>query len=143
MLLKEIIQAILRSYCIIVTGSLLCTGVFCSLFWRDTVFGLELVWQVLIAAALAAMMFLVYYSKKELSKRAALARTVIHFFLIEGVLIGCAYWFDWFHPGTLVEPLCFAGLVAVVYLLVHSIMFRQSQKESDAISKAIASYFEK
>lgn len=137
MSLREICTSIIRSYCLIVTGSLLCAGIVCSLFWKDAVLGVEIIWQILLSSAAASGLFFVYYSKKELSKKALMIRDIIHFILLLCLLLFCAYHFAWIHTHSLIQPFFFVGLVTAIYSVIRFVLFKREQRDARNLSRAL------
>lgn len=140
MSIKEILKTFLRAYPMIVTGSLLCTGAFCSIFWRNAELHVDLIWQILASSAAVASLFFVYYSKKELSRRAMQARHILHFVLLLALLFLCAYCFGWIASGSIGQPLLFGGLVTLVYVLIRYWLIKKQQREADEIGAALKSW---
>lgn len=140
MSLREIWNMILRSYCLIVTGSLFCTGIFCALFWKDAALNVNIIWQVLGSSAAVSLLFFLYYSKKELSARSLLIRDILFFFCLLAILLGCAYLFEWVIFENIIQPLCFAALVALTYASIKFFIYQMEKREAAAISSALQDY---
>lgn len=133
-------KKILLSFFMIATGSLVSATLFITCFVPDATFGVEILWQILAFPLLITPISFIFYSKKELSKKALFLRKLLHYIVINIVLIYCAYAFDWLEVGNLVHFMSFILLVLANYSFVCFICFANDQKEAVRLNKKIQEY---
>ena len=132
---KELKSGLLAGFFYIYTGSVFGTYVFCSVFYPDISFGLSYFrWMALFSLAGDATL-LVFYSKKVLTEKQFLVRTVIHFILLESVLMTFAGILK-LYEGPL-EAAAFFFTVFLVYLMVKLLAFQRGSREAAAINQRI------
>ncbi|MCB6476326.1 DUF3021 domain-containing protein [Emergencia timonensis] len=132
---KELKREMLLGFFYIYTGSIFGTYVFCSLFYPDLTFSLSYFpWMALFSLAGDATL-LVFCSKKVLTEKQFLFRTVIHFILLEIVLMTFAGLLQ-LYESTL-EAVAFFFIVLLVYFMVKLLSFKSGSKEAEVINQRI------
>lgn len=138
---KELKRDMLFGFFYIYTGSMFGTYVFCSVFYPDFTIGLSYFrWMILFSLAGDATQ-LVFYSKKVLTERQFLVRTVIHFILLETILMTFAGFLQFYESP--LEAVSFFVIVFLVYLMVKLLTFKRGSKEAEAINQRIQEINEK
>lgn len=138
--MTEQIKKIVFSFIFIATGTLLATTLFITLLLPEVTFGVELLWQILAFPLFTSPLILIFYSKKELSKKAIFIRQVLHYMLINIILIPSAYSFKWLETGNLIQLIIFIILVFMVYVGVCISSFVMDQKEATNLNQHIKAY---
>lgn len=132
---SELKKMMIHDFFYIYTGSIFGTYLFCTIFYPDIEFGLDyFVWMALFSLA-GDLTLLVFYSARVLTQKQFLVRSVIHFFLLEGVLMTFAGILRLYE--TPVEAAAFALVVSVVYAMVKLLTFKQQSREAEKINKRI------
>lgn len=72
--------------------------------------------QIMITGVLTALPSMLFYFKNEPTKRQYILRFVIHFFIIEAVVMCLGFAFNWY--DNIIEALCIAFVVVLVYAVV-------------------------
>lgn len=119
--LRELLRRIVNSYFVIYGCSMLGTLVFCLIFEPDSVFNVQYLEWMLLFSALGDLPALVFYSGKELTIKQWRIREVIHFVILETVLLTAANCMGMYH--TFSEGMVFAGIILLVYVLVRAVCF--------------------
>lgn len=84
-------KKVLMNYFIIVTGVTIVIAVLGMNFSPDMKLGYEAFLSPLIYGAIASLLTYIFYSKKELTFRQMLLRRILHFMLLEIILMGFGY----------------------------------------------------
>lgn len=138
---KELKREMLLGFFYIYAGSMFGTYVFCSVFYPDITFGLNYIrWMALFSLTGDATL-LVFYSKKVLTERQFLVRTVIHFILLEIVLMIFAGVLRLYESP--LQGVVFFFVILLVYLMVKLLSFKSGSKEAEAINRRIQEINEK
>ncbi len=119
--LRELLRRIVNSYFVIYGCSMLGTLVFCLIFEPDSVFNVQYLEWMLLFSALGDLPALVFYSGKELTEKQWRIREVIHFVILETVLLTAANCLGMYH--TFLQGIVFAGIILLVYVLVRAVCF--------------------
>ncbi|MGN0249497.1 MAG: DUF3021 family protein [Lachnospiraceae bacterium] len=118
---KKIIGKIILGYPIIYGGSMMATYLFCMIFDRNATFSLDYFGYMFLFALVGDLPSLVFCSKRELSKKEWNIRLLLHFILLETVLLVFAGILGMYH--TLTEGIFFFVLVMAVYVMVRGLTF--------------------
>ena len=134
---EELKKCLIQDYFVIVTGTLMGTLVYCLIFERSTTFSLFYLGWVLVFSLLADLPLCIFYSKKELTEHQWMIRFVLHFIVLEGLLLTLAYFANMYH--NLIGGAVFALIVAGVYVLVrfsgHQINVRIALKMNENLKR--------
>ncbi len=116
-------QQIMRAFCLISTCITIGLAAFLTVFSVETIPSAAL-WQVpLVSFIIALTGGLIYYSRRELSKKAYLVRNVLHFVLIGAMLFLSANLFNWFKYANFRVVIIFTVLVVLIYVIVSVIIY--------------------
>lgn len=139
--ISELKRALIHDFFYIYTGSIFGTFVFCSIFYPDIKFGLSyFAWMALFSFA-GDLTLLIFYSGKVLTERQFFIRTVIHFFVLETILMTFAGILGLYE--TLLEAVAFSFVIFGVYLIVKLMTFKSYSIEAEEINKRIRELNEK
>lgn len=138
--LKELLSLMKNAFFVITAGIVLAAGTFCSVFAGDARFGIEIFWQVLLLAVLTTLPFFIFYSKKELGKRAFIMRAVIHGAVLVAILLGCGFWWEWIEITNIAQLAFYIALIAVVYALVLLFARQRDKKTARALNSGLEKY---
>jgi hypothetical protein len=133
--LKQILKKMFYGYFIIYTGAMFGTYVFCMIFDRDVSFGVSYFAWMALFSLVGDLPSLVFCSTKELTKHQWIVRVIIHFILLEVILLIMARWLDLY--STLVEGILFAGIIFVIYWVVRGITFSGDLRQANEINEKI------
>ena len=141
--MKELIQKLVQTFCFVITGSLFATTLFITFLSPKISFGVEVLWQIIILSFFSSNLSIIFYSSKELSKKQLLRRKILHFFLLNIVLLGCAYYFHWFMISEIGKSIIFVILSFIVYVFVSISCFSSEKKQAATLNEKIKQYQKK
>lgn len=131
------VKKILMSFFVSVACICMAMALVGMTFESDTRFGYEAFLSPLIFGAIASLPSLVTYSKNELSFKAAAIRNVIHFILLEAVILSFLYF-----GGILTSvsmAISLGGSVFIINLTVNLVLWindkRTAMEFNDALKK--------
>ena len=113
-------------------------GVYCGIFFPGIDFGADMMWQILLVALLTSAGTLMY--KDELSKKSTKIRCVIHYLMVNVIVVVFGIWFHWFHTDDLAQVIGMLILIAVIFLTVSAISWKKVMKEADLMNKKLVEY---
>ncbi|MCH5202444.1 MAG: DUF3021 family protein [Oscillospiraceae bacterium] len=132
--MKELIKMVITHFFVITVAVLFFTTL------SNTIDGVEeypifFIWQVFITGIVSALPSIIFYSKKELTKRQWKLRYVIHFILIESIILTEGRIFNWY--SNFLSALVIVLIVVFVYIVVFTysyfIDFNDAQKVNSAL----------
>ncbi|MBP3352952.1 MAG: DUF3021 family protein [Lachnospiraceae bacterium] len=116
-------------------------AVYCGIFFPGIHFGIEMMWQILLVSLLTSAGTLMY--KDELSKKSTKIRCVIHYLMVNVIVVVCGIWFNWFHTDDLAQVIGMLILIAVIFLIVSVVSWKKVMKEADLMNQKLAEYQER
>lgn len=123
---EELKKSFIFDYFVIVTGIIIGTFLYCFIFEREATFSLFYFGWVLIFSFLGDLPLCIFYSRKELSEQQWLIRNILHFILLEVLLLVVAYFTKIY--TNLTGGIIFAVNVAGVYVLVRFIGHQKNKR---------------
>ena len=122
----------------VTTCTVIGVGVYCGIFFPGIRFGMEMMWEILLVALLTSAGTLMY--KDELSKKSTKIRCVIHYLMLNVIVVVCGIWFNWFHTDDLAQVIGMLILVAIIFLIVSVVSWKKVMKEADLMNQKLAEY---
>lgn len=139
--IRELIKNMVRDYFVILSCSFIATFVFCLVFDPDAVFALSYIPWMMVFALAGDLPSLILYSSKELTEKQWIIRMIVHFVVLEIILLVAAYFLELYK--NLGEAVFFAGIIAAVYVLVRFMGWRINLKIADQINEKLKRLREK
>ena len=100
-----------------------------------------ILWQILFVSALCSV-WTMFYSDRELSKKGMLIANLIHYILVNIVVLSCGLWFKWFCIDNLLQIICMLLLIAVIYLLVCITIRKRETQVANQMNERLRVYQE-
>lgn len=136
-------QQIMRAFFLICTCITIGLATFLTIFSVETIPSAAL-WQILLVSLLIASTGgLIYHSKRELSKKAYLARNAIHFLILGVILIVAANCFNWFKSAPLSAVVAFAVITILIYIFVSVIIYFVKKRQARRMNEKLTEFKEK
>jgi small-conductance mechanosensitive channel len=137
MSIKDLLQNMIRDFFIICTGILLALIAFCLIFSPQTMITATGLIKIVVGAAISTLPHLVFWSRRELSKREWQRRRIGHFAILEVTVIIYAHMFGWLAGFVFLEHLAIVVSVLLIYALVCAIGFSIARSDSMEINQAL------
>lgn len=132
------LKTFLDVFTTVTTCTVIGVGVYCGIFFPGIHFGIEMMWEILLVALLTSAGTLMY--KDELSKKSTKIRCVIHYLMVNVIVVVCGIWFNWFHTDDLAQVIGMLILIAVIFLIVSVVSWKKVMKEADLMNQKLAEY---
>lgn len=113
--MKDTVKLVINHFFIISVGVLFIVAI-SNTFEGSKPLSAEVPWQVLLTGIAGALPTFLFYFKNEPTKKQFIARTAVHFVLIETIIMTVGRLFSWY--DNLIEALLFFAVVLAVYLFV-------------------------
>lgn len=138
--MKETLKIMLVEFFIILSGTTICSAVFCTVFYPGVALGVGFLWELIILAFLTTLPQLLFYSKKEFSKKHLRVRQTVHVILVVGLLVFLAYFWGWIEFSSVIEPLAFIVLVLLTYTAVALFMHQKEKKLAARLNEKLREF---
>ena len=133
------IKAVLMTFCCVTTCVVFCTAVFIQTFWGKTQVSSDLLWQIFIVSFLCSLGSGIYPEKK-ISRGKSFLLIAFHYLLVNGIVLGCGLWFEWFYADNLAMVLCMLLLIFGVFTIVSSVMWYHGKQTAKQLNEKLREY---
>ncbi len=138
----SLIRSMIRTFIYVTAGDTIGAAIFISLFNRDYQFSYGFLWQLIAVAAVCSLGNIIYYSRKELSKRQMKIRHVLHYLYNNLTVVGGGLIFQWIGLDQIQFVIFLSVLFAVIYTCISAAMFRSDEKTAQDLNKKLRKYNE-
>ncbi len=138
--IHAIIKKIFSDFFIITTGILIGIIVYCMLNEPEATFDVQLLQAIVFSGFVTSLPTMIFYSKKELTKRKMLLRQVIHFMFLESMILWSAYSSRSIEPGNIMQGIETFGMVFLIYFAVRLKGWLIDKKEAEKLNKRIEEF---
>ena len=133
--MMNLFKTILLQFVLITTCILFGIGFFCLVTGSHDSWPWYMPFEILGIALVTSFGTLIHCSNHELSKREFIVRSIIHFFVLLGIVIGAGYLFKWW--SVLSGLLIVIAIYIFVYVVVFIIMYLKQKNDSNKINEAL------
>ena len=74
------------------------------------------------------------------NKKSTKIRCVLHYLMVNVIVVVCGIWFEWFHTDDLAQVIGMLVLIAVIFLIVSAVSWKKVMKEADLMNRRLAEY---
>ncbi|WP_312650712.1 hypothetical protein [Proteiniclasticum sp.] len=132
------VKKVMLSFYISVTFIVLAMAIVGLVFEPDIRMGYEAFFSPLIFGAIATFPKLITYSREELSVRQTLIRNILHFLLLEVLILGSLYFTEVLTSVSMTVSL--AVTILIIYISVSAIMWISDKKTALEFNNALRIY---
>lgn len=133
------IAGIFNTFVYVVTMVVFASAVYITVYWGDSTLGVKLLWEILLVSFLTSLSTLIY-PEKTVSKKAIWMLRILHYVLVNVVVLGCGIWFEWFYADNLLMVLGMLLLIAVIFVLVSFIVWKRAAHTAELMNERLKTY---
>ncbi|MBQ8597089.1 MAG: DUF3021 family protein [Lachnospiraceae bacterium] len=115
--------------------------VYCMIFFPQVSFGVEMLWQMLLVSFLTSAGTLLYTD--DISQKKMKLMCVIHYIIVNVIVVGCGLWFEWFYLDNLPQMIGILIVIALVFLAVSVVSWKRAMQMADLMNERLSEYQEK
>lgn len=131
---EELLKTMVQSFFMVTTGIVISMYVFCLIFHPDASFSLDDIGRILLMAFAADLPYVIFLSRREISKTQMLIRKVIHIIVLLAILLYFVFLWDWVTLSNTKEVAVFLLSVLAVYVAVFLASGYRDKKLTDKIN---------
>lgn len=137
MTIKEILSMMVRSFFIIVTGTVIGLWAGGSILMPDARFIPLGFGHILLTALIAVLFFFLFYSRRDLNRRQMAVRLIIHFCTLSPTMIFLVYHWNWIPWGDFVFGATAVGVYLLIYTAVFFFVFYRDLRTAKKLTNAL------
>ncbi|WP_037291324.1 DUF3021 family protein [Saccharibacillus sacchari] len=134
----ELFKEILRSFLMIFASIMIIITVLRQIYAPEASFELKAVFTIMAFSFIGALTGVILYTPYAISERKMRIRVIVHFFVLEALLVSLALLFNLVQSMFAISLL--AVQIAVVYLIVRLLSYRNDQKEAQQINERLQTF---
>ena len=134
---KELLRAMLHGYFLITTGVVFSMYIFCLILAPDVSFSLSDIGRILLMALASDLPYVLYYSRRELSRKQMLVRQGLHLVALIAVLLFFAHLWEWIDFHSIAEVAVFLALVLIIYVVVFAITVYRDNRLAERLNEKL------
>ena len=134
----ERLKLLLNVFTKVVTCVTVGAAVYCMVFFPKITFGVEMLWQILLVSFLTSVGTLLYTDS--ISQKKMKVMCVIHYLIVNVIVVVCGLWFEWFYLNNLPQMIGILIVIALVFLVVSIVSWKQAMEMADLMNARLAEY---
>lgn len=133
------IKEMFHTFAYIETGALFACALFITVFQRDSLFTVSLLWQLLATTFLCVCGNLIYPARR-VSEKLTKVLIFFHFLYVNAVVFGCAYFFDWFDVTNIAMDAFMFSCIAVIFLTIARVIWIKNRLAAELLNYRLKAY---
>ena len=113
-------------------------AIYCRIFSPGLNFKEDMLWQILLVSLLTSAGTLMY--NDDIKKNSMKVRCIIHYLMVNVIVVGCGIWFEWFYADNLAQVIGMLILIAIIFTVVSVVSWRKVEKEAELMNQRLAEY---
>ena len=135
------LKYLFQIYTMVLTGVVFMTAIFTTVINPTELVETVLLWQMAAVSGLCTLMSLILYPwNREMGKVETAVRTLVHYALINAVVLGSGAWFQWYDPSRLGSVVSMMISIAIVFGIVTVLSWRKGKKEAAEMNRRLEEY---
>lgn len=136
-MLKRKLLFLVDVFCMVTTCMVFAVAVFTTIVNPLDRMEAAILWQIPAVAALISLLTLIYPWGRPMGKWECLVRKVIHYVLVNGIVLAAGIFFDWYDPGQFGSVTAMLASIAVIFLVVSGISWRKSAMDARRMNEKL------
>lgn len=134
------IRFLMRIFSMVLTGVVFAVAVFTTVINPVEMVGTKLFWQMPLVSALCTLSSLIYPWNREMGKVEAVVKTLTHYVLINGIVLGSGALFYWYDPSQFYSIAAMVLSIALIFGVITAISWRKSALDAARMNERLAEY---
>ncbi len=132
-------KMVLNKFMAITTGQLFAVGFFTNILYPIDSITSDIFWQILFTSFLCALSTLIYPDDK-ISTGKAVMVSIIHYFIIIAIVLGCGYVFGWYTITHIKSVVYMILTITIIYGVISAISWKKAVDEANKLNERIQEY---
>lgn len=129
-------------FCMITTGSTVSAALLTTFTKPTEIIFPNVIWQLLFCSFLCSLTPLLYPPGRTFPKREMIIRTLLHYVLINLIVLGCGLGFDWFEITHIPSVLFMLLSIAIIFGIALFMSWRRSVLEAQKMNEKLQEHFQ-
>lgn len=135
------LRYLFQIYTMVMTGVVFATAIFITFISPVERVESALLWQMAAVSGLCTLMSLVCYPwNREMGKVEQIVRTMIHYVMINVVVLGSGAWFEWYNPSRFGSVGAMILAIAIIFGVVTFFSWRKGKRVAAELNRRLEEY---
>ncbi|MCM1388463.1 MAG: DUF3021 domain-containing protein [Bacillus sp. (in: Bacteria)] len=140
--MKKKILFIGNCFCIITACVLVVTALFTTVINPVDSITPYTLWQILITSFLCSLSTLIYPWERAIQKTEFHIRVCIHYIVINIIVLGFGWRFEWYHPDNIRSVTAMLVSIAAVFIFVSYVSRKRAARDAKRMNEQLEKYKE-
>lgn len=138
------LRYLFQIYTMVLTGVVFATAIFTTLISPIERVESALLWQMVVVSGLCTLMSQIIYPwNRAMGKAELVVKTLIHYALINVVVLGSGALFEWYNPSRFGSVASMVLAIAIIFWTITVISWRKGKKEAAEMNRRLEEYQKK
>lgn len=137
------IRFLVQIFTMVMTGVVFAVAVFTLVINPVETVATKLFWQMPLVSALCTLTSLIYPWNREMGKEEIIVRTLIHYILINVIVLGGGAFFRWYDPSHAGHIAAMILAITLIFGVVTAISWRKSAADAARMNEKLEEYQKK
>lgn len=137
------IWSLMRIFSMVMTGVVFAVAVFTTVINPTETVESMLFWQIPLVSALCTLSSLIYPRNREMGKVEAIVKTLIHYVLVNVIVLGSGELFYWYNPSHFRSIAAMVLTIALIFGVITVISWRKSALDAARMNERLMEYQQK
>lgn len=130
-------------FSMVMTGVVFAVAVFTTVINPTETVDARLFWQIPLVSALCSLASLIYPWDREMGKTEMVVKKLIHYILINVIVLGGGAFFYWYDPSQMHNIVAMELTIALIFAVVSAISWRKAAVDAARMNKKLEEYQKK
>lgn len=137
------LKYLIQIYSMVMTGVVLAVAIFATIINPVEKIESALLWQMLLVSGLCTLTSLIYPWNREMGKVEAIAKTLVHYVLVNGIVLGSGAMFGWYNPAKFHSIAAMVLTIAVIFGVITAGAWKRAASDAARMNERLEQYQKK
>lgn len=137
------IRFMLHVFSMVLTGVVIMVAVFITVINPTDTVTSALFWQMPLVSAACTLISLIYPWGREMGKTELIIKTVIHYILVNVIVLGSGALFYWYNPSQFRNIAAMVLAIAVVFGGINAFSWKRASSDAARLNEKLEEYHKK
>ncbi len=137
------IRFLTRIFSMVLTAVVFAVALFTTVINPSEMVETKLFWQMPLVSALCTVVSLIYPWDREMTKKEVIVRKLLHYFLVNVIVLCSGAFFHWYDPSQLRNIIAMVLTIALIFTVISVISWRKLAADAARMNEKLEEYQKK
>lgn len=134
------VRFLMQIFSMVITGVVFAIAVFTTVLNPTETVEAKLFWQIPLVSAVCTLVSLIYPWDREMGKVEAMVKTLLHYVLVNVIVLGSGMLFYWYDPSQFSNIAAMVLAIALIFGVITVISWKKSAADAVRMNERLAEY---